>query len=79
MATYKKASRVKARLGENASRGKTPRPFNNRKRTKGRQDQIKAEKYYKYLKAKFKTMLKEYNEKLIEEQIKKLDEGISNK
>lgn len=58
------------------------RPFNNSKRTAGRQDQVKAERLYFYLKERFKYLKRkareEEHEKLVEEQIKKLDEGISN-
>lgn len=38
------------------------RPFNNRKRTKGREPQLSGEKYYKYLKEKFELIRKEAQE-----------------
>lgn len=58
------------------------RPFNNRKRTKGRKAQLQAEKYYMYIKQKIKEAkikeIEEQKDKLIEKQIRKLDEGIRN-
>lgn len=67
------------RRGNRDARGVSlKRPFNNRKRTLGREAQVQSEKYYNFLKRKLLKLRKDYNEKLIEEQIKKLDEGISN-
>lgn len=70
--------RIKRKEFKDLRSNNMKRPFNNKKRTKGRQIQSQLEKEYKAFKIRAVKMKKIIEDRILDEQIKLLNESNSN-